>query len=72
MNNTKIYKSKYDYQKYERSDVHTTIRADLYEELQLLSVKVKEPQTKIMDCILELILKDEKMLNELKNKVRLY
>ncbi len=65
-------KSKYDYRKYKRSDVHTTVREDIYTDWQILSVKLRQPSTKMLDIALEMILKDEVLLNEFKNKLRLY
>lgn len=67
-----IYKTKYDYTKYPRKDVHTTIRKDLYKKFQILCIEIDQPQTKSMDMILELVLNDEKLKNELINKIRTY
>lgn len=66
------YRSKYDYQKHKRANVHTTVREDLYELLQITAVKQKEHQSKCLDVIIEMVLKDKKLLNEFKNKLDLY
>lgn len=67
-----VYKSKNDYQKLERSDVHTTIRKDLYKKLKSVALDIDQHSTKCLDIIIEMVLKDEKLLNEFKNRVRLY
>lgn len=66
------YKSKNDYQKFPRSDVHTTIRKDLYKKLKSIALDVDQHSTKCLDIIIEMILKDEKLLSEFKNRVRAY
>ncbi|EQB4340380.1 hypothetical protein ACYJ2U_001726 [Clostridium botulinum] len=67
-----IFKTKYDYTRHERKDVHTTIRKDMYKEFQKFCIEIDQPQTKSMDMILELVLNDEKLKNELINKIRTY
>lgn len=67
------YITKKDYLKLgKRTDVHTTIREDLYEELQIISIKSKEPLTKLFDVLIEETLKDEIKLKEFKNKIKIY
>lgn len=67
------YKSKNDYLKAgKRSDVHTSIRSDIYENLQVTAIKLKEPSTKCLDVIIEMILNDKNLFDEFKNKLRLY
>jgi hypothetical protein len=66
------YRSKYDYQKYPRSNVHTTVRQDLYDLLQATAFNQKEYSSKCLDVIIEMVLKDKKLFNEFKNKLNLY
>ena len=68
-----IYKSKYDYtKKYRRSNVHTTIADPVYEQFQIQCIKLKQPQTKCLDVILDMVLNDQELLKEFVNRVRNY
>lgn len=68
-----FYKSKYDYtKKYKRSDVHTTIAEPIYEQFQIQCVKLKQPQTKCLDVILDMVLNNEELLEEFINRVKKY
>ena len=64
------YRSKYDYQKHKRTNVHTTIRQDLYELLQTTAFNQKEYSSKCLDVIIEMVLKDKKLFNEFNNKIK--
>lgn len=71
MKNT--YKSKNDYlKKGKRADVHTTINGDLYEDFQIFCLKIKQPQSKSFDVLIDMVLNDEKLLKEFKNRIKLY
>lgn len=66
------YKDKMEYTKFPRSNVHCTIREDLYTEFLILSKKIKQPSTKMLDVILEEILSDKIKINEFIQKVKQY
>lgn len=71
MKNT--YKSKNDYlKKGKRADVHTSINGKIYEDFQITCLRLKTPQSKALDIIIDMVLNDEKLLNEFKNRLRLY
>lgn len=68
-----IYKSKYDYtKKYKRSDVHTTIAEPIYEQFQIQCIKLRQPQTKCLDVILDMVLNDQALLEKFINRVKKY
>lgn len=66
------YKSKNDYQKYPRSNMHTTIREDLYEEFQIFAIKIKQHQSKILDIVLEELLNNEDFKEKIEKEVKSY
>lgn len=71
--NLSIYISKYDYLELNtRSNVHTTIREDLYLELSIMSKRMKEPITKILDILVSNIISNSDMQEELKIKLKNY
>lgn len=63
---------KNSYTQYPRDVFHSTIRADLLEQLRIISAIKKEPKSKCMDVILNMVLNDEKLKREFENKLRLY
>ena len=66
-------KFKNNYLQYgDRSNLKTTIRQDLLENLKILSVKCNQPISKIMDVLLLDNLHDEDSINELINKINKY
>jgi hypothetical protein len=67
-----FYKSKYDYQKEPRADVHTTIRKDLYKKLKSTSIDIEEHSTKCLDVIIDMVLNNKELYNEFRNRIRLY
>lgn len=66
-------KFKDDYLKiYPRTPVGTTIRRDVYEKFQMLSIRVKQPTSKMFDVALLQIFKDEKSTQEFLEKLKEY
>lgn len=66
-------KSKYDYLKRgSRANVHTKIRRDLYLDFTNICRELNEPTSKGFDVVLEMILKNEDLLNEFRKKIKLY
>jgi hypothetical protein len=66
-------KSKNDYLKTgERENIHVTIRKDINEDLSVFCLRLRESKGKVLDMMIKLILEDEKLTNELKNKIRTY
>lgn len=63
---------KNDYTKAKRDVFHSTIREDLLQQLKIIAITKKQPVSKCMDVILDMILNDEKMKREFENKLRLY
>ena len=67
------YITKHDYLKLgKRENVHSTIREDIYLDLQILSKQFKEPITKILDILVLEIISDKNKQQELKNKLQNY
>ncbi len=69
-----VYKSKFDYAKIKkRTSVHTTIREDLYEALQMeCLIKNKQPISKSLDIMIDMVLSSPELLESWKDKVRKY
>lgn len=64
--------SKYDYRKYKRANVHTTIREELYERWLILSIKTKQPATKMFDVLISMVLEDEELMEDFKKRLKKY
>jgi hypothetical protein len=64
---------KNDYRKLgQRSDVHTSIRKDLYDEWLELSKSMNQHSTKMFDVLIDDLLKNPDKIAEFKSKVRSY
>ena len=72
-NSSFVYKTKNDYLKYgKRSDIHTTIREDIYDKFRVECFKAKQPTTKALDVVLKMILENENLLKEFHNNLKKY
>lgn len=67
------YKTKFDYAKLKkRSKVNTTVREDLYESLQIQCIKMKQPISKSLDVMIDMVLSNPELLETWVNKVKKY
>jgi hypothetical protein len=65
--------SKYDYCKYPRKRVSTTINKDLHKKFQSLSIEIDEPTSKMYDVLLmELFEGDENKIQDFISNVKNY
>ena len=69
-----IYKTKSDYaKKYERANVHTTIRKDKYLKFLAFNKEVcQEASQKVLDILISEYLDNKKFQEEIINKVKNY
>ena len=66
-------KFKFDYCKLgAREDFGTTVNKDLLLEFKILSKRINQPMSKCLDVMLDMILNDEKLLDEFKDRIRKY